>query len=114
MTNAIQLFAVLILALSFGYCVYVLAQNLWLNVQFAQRQDSEREFLRAQTQEIVNRNRIRRAKEEGAWNGYRKFRVSKKIEEAKNTCSFYLTPHDGRSLPPIERGQFWTCRLDIH
>lgn len=113
MTNAIQLFAVLILALSFGYCVYVLAQNLWLNVQFAQRQDSEREFLRAQTQEIVNRNRIRRAKEEGAWNGYRKFRVSKKINEAKDICSFYLTPHDGRSVPPFEPGQFLTFQLHI-
>ncbi len=113
MANAIQLFAVFILALSFGYCVYVLAQNIWLNIQFAQRQVTERELFRAQTQEIVNRNRIRREKEEGAWNGYRKFRVSKKVNEAKDICSFYLTPHDGRSVPAFEPGQFLTFQLHI-
>lgn len=113
MANLIQFFALLVLILSFGYCIYVFGQTMWANSRLAQRAISERELIRAQTREIVERTRIHREKEEGAWNGYRKFRVSKKVEEARDICSFYLTPHDGRPVPTFEPGQFLTFRLDI-
>ena len=29
-----------------------------------------------------------------AWNGYRKFVIDRKVEEACDICSFYLVPHD--------------------
>ncbi len=48
---------------------------------------------------------------ESAWNGYRKFTVSKKVEECKDTYSFYLTPHNGRPLPPFKPGQYLTFEL---
>lgn len=113
MANAIQFFALAILVVSFGYCFVLFGQNVRTNRQLVQREMTEREFLRARTREIVDRSRISRAKEDGAWNGYRKFRVSRKVEEAKDTCSFYLSPHDGRKVPPFEPGQFLTFRLDI-
>ena len=100
LANAIQFFALAILVLSFGYCFFLFGQNVRVNRQLVQREMGERELLRVRTREIVDRSRIRKAKEEGAWNGYRKFRVSRKAEEAKDTCSFYLSPHDGR---PVDR-----------
>ena len=33
------------------------------------------------------------------WNGYRKFRVGKKVTEAEGTTSLYLLPHDRKPLP---------------
>ena len=37
---------------------------------------------------------LRRKRSDSAlpWNGYRKFLVSKKVMEAKDVCSFHLTP----------------------
>lgn len=59
--------------------------------------------------EILNR----RAQEapESAWNGYRKFTVSRKVAECEDTYSFYLTPHNGRPLPPFKPGQYLTFEL---
>ncbi|WP_339744154.1 2Fe-2S iron-sulfur cluster-binding protein [uncultured Rubinisphaera sp.] len=47
------------------------------------------------------------------WNGYRKFRVSKKVNEANNICSVYLVPHDGKPLPRYLPGQFVTFRFQM-
>ncbi|HWF20157.1 MAG TPA: FAD-binding oxidoreductase, partial [Verrucomicrobiae bacterium] len=47
------------------------------------------------------------------WNGYRKFRVAKKIQECHGVCSFYLKPHDGKSLPPYKPGQYITFQLNL-
>jgi len=48
---------------------------------------------------------------EAAWNGYRKFTVSKKVEECEDTYSYYLTPHNGRPLPAFKPGQYLTFEL---
>jgi ferredoxin-NADP reductase len=50
---------------------------------------------------------------QSSWNGYRKFRVAKKVCEAKDCCSFYLVPHDGRRLPLFKPGQFLTFQVNI-
>jgi ferredoxin-NADP reductase len=47
------------------------------------------------------------------WNGYRKFRVARKVSECEDIYSFYLSPHDGKSLPPFKPGQYLTFQLDI-
>jgi ferredoxin-NADP reductase len=47
------------------------------------------------------------------WNGYRKFEIVRKELEAADVCSFYLAPHDGKSLTPFRPGQYLTFRLDI-
>src|SRR5688572_5917967 len=33
------------------------------------------------------------------WNGFRKFRVAKKVLECQDVNSFYLAPHDGKPIP---------------
>ena len=47
------------------------------------------------------------------WNGYRKFRVARKVLECHDVYSFYLAPHDGKSLPAFKPGQYVTFQLDI-
>lgn len=48
-----------------------------------------------------------------AWNGYRKFVIDRKVEEACDICSFYLVPHDQKPLPLYKPGQYLTFRLKI-
>ena len=48
-----------------------------------------------------------------AWNGIRKFTVSKKVSECADTYSFYLEPHDGKPLPPFKPGQYLTFQLSV-
>ena len=47
------------------------------------------------------------------WNGIRKFQISKKLKECEDVYSFYLTPHDGKSLPAFKPGQYLTFQLDV-
>ena len=49
--------------------------------------------------QIKTLNLKAQAAPEVAWNGYRKFTVSRKVEECVDTYSYYLTPHDGKALP---------------
>ena len=48
-----------------------------------------------------------------SWAGTRKFRVDEKVDEGGHICSFYLSPHDGKSLPPFLPGQYLTFSLKI-
>jgi hypothetical protein len=58
---------------------------------------------------------LRRQKAEGGlpWNGWRKFVIAKKVMECNDICSFYLAPHDKKSLPDFLPGQYLTFRLNI-
>jgi nitric oxide dioxygenase len=48
----------------------------------------------------------------GGWNGYRDFKVVRKVAECEVVTSFYLQPSDGRELPPFLPGQYITVRID--
>jgi len=84
-----------------------------------QRVFDERQVRRANAQ--IMRERIAAAEAIRAhndqirlgWGGFRKFVIDKKEEEAQDTCSFYLRPHDGLTLPGFKPGQFLTFRLPI-
>jgi uncharacterized protein len=57
--------------------------------------------------------RIDIQRRELAWNGLRKFRIERKFPEAEGVCSFYLTPHDRKPIPPFLAGQHLTFQLRI-
>ncbi|MFT5612578.1 MAG: ferredoxin-NADP reductase [Polaribacter sp.] len=48
-----------------------------------------------------------------SWSGTRKFRLDEIVPEADDICSFYLSPHDGKSLPAFDPGQYLTFQLDV-
>ncbi len=90
---------------------YVATQ--WWAVAARYRFEAKRNRLEldALHQKIEILNRKAQEAPESAWNGYRKFTVSKKVEECEDTYSFYLTPHNGRPLPPFKPGQYLTFEL---
>ena len=71
------------------------------------------EFLRHRARSALAHSRDERQRVELSWNGFRKFQVAKKDRESADVHSFYLTPHDGKPLPPFHPGQFLTFQLKI-
>lgn len=49
----------------------------------------------------------------GGWNGWRKFKVAKKVPESDEITSFYLEPVDGGSIPPFKPGQYTSVRIFV-
>ena len=50
---------------------------------------------------------------QASWNGFRKFKVERKVDEGGDICSFYLVPHDKKPLPTFKPGQYLTFQLRI-
>jgi ferredoxin-NADP reductase len=50
---------------------------------------------------------------EGAWQGWRKFEIHKKVPETGDISSFYLCPHDGQPIPKFLPGQYLTFQLRV-
>ena len=91
---------------------------LGLNVLAAlrrMREDAARSALdlaRFQEELAILREKHRKvASEPLPWNGFRKFVVNRKTLDGPGVCSFYLTPHDAKSLPAFKPGQYVTFRL---
>ncbi|MDP6927645.1 MAG: hypothetical protein QGG84_11220, partial [Rhodospirillales bacterium] len=75
--------------------------------------EHQQDLLRAQIDLISDRRRMEKEKTDLSWNGSRKFEIQRKQIEADGVCSFYLTPHDRKNLPPFEPGQFLTFNLPV-
>ena len=90
-----------------------------LTVSF-RRLSAENEYQRLTLEALQTRldtalvaHRYERDTAEKGWNGYRKFQVHRKVQEAEGVHSFYLTPHDGKPLAPFYPGQYLTFGLKI-
>jgi ferredoxin-NADP reductase len=100
----------------------VLAQGMFVLYASFRRHRLALKLLQHRVEAARETVRALRLKHEGpaepdghAWNGFRKFKVERKVPENRlgDICSFYLTPHDGRPLPPFKPGQFLTFQLPI-
>jgi len=47
------------------------------------------------------------------WEGWRKFKIAKKVRETDNVYSFYLTPKDGKALPEFLPGQYISVKMEM-
>ena len=54
----------------------------------------EAQLFQQRAQLLLQSDRVDRERSELSWNGNRKFYIDRKVEEAKDICSFYLRPHD--------------------
>lgn len=52
------------------------------------------------------------AAQPGGWNGYRQFRVDRKVVESDVVTSLYLKPVDGGPIATFKPGQYITVRVD--
>ncbi len=80
--------------------------------QMTQRREQSQLSIEVMRERIAEAKK-RRAENSLAWNGYRKFVLERRIEEADGICSFQLVPHDGKPLPSFKPGQYLTFRLNI-
>jgi len=51
------------------------------------------------------------AAQPGGWEGFKPFRVVRKVRESEVTASFHLAPLDGAGLPPFQPGQYVSIRV---
>ncbi|KAH6715675.1 globin-like protein [Leptodontidium sp. MPI-SDFR-AT-0119] len=49
----------------------------------------------------------------GGWNGWRQFRVARKLRESGEIISFHLAPEDKKALPMFRPGQFVSVRCYV-
>lgn len=49
----------------------------------------------------------------GGWDGFRGFRVERRVEESDVITSFYLIPEDGGAISSFEPGQYVSIKVDI-
>jgi hypothetical protein len=70
-------------------------------------------LFRRRAQLLLQSDQADRDRNELSWNGNRKFYIDRKVEEAKDICSFYLKPHDRKPLAPFLPGQFLTFQLKV-
>lgn len=94
---------VLVLALLEAHGVSVTARTAEL----------EQKLLTRRIDDLLERGRFEREREQFSWSGWRKFEVMERVEEGGDICSFYLSPHDKRSLPPYLPGQYLTFNLKL-
>jgi uncharacterized protein len=95
---------------------WVSGQGLLLTVRSAVDSTRRRRRYRAHRDEfsrqVATTAQIARAtKAIPEWEGWRSFRAVAIVDEAFDTKSFYLSPVDGRPLPPFLPGQYLTFRL---
>ena len=79
MSDIIQIAALATFLVAFFLLAMMVFREWRLANHAALRELVERERLHAEIGEILERTRIRKDKADGAWNGFRKFRVAKKF-----------------------------------
>lgn len=113
MVAAIHAVALLATLLGAGYLGMLLLEAFRRQRRLADLHEEEKAVLRARLEAVRHPLAQISVQEAQAWSGYRKFRIEGKVLEAESICSFYLSPHDGKPLPPFLPGQYLTFRLAI-
>jgi uncharacterized protein len=78
-----------------------------------QRQRAALDLFRERAERDLITIQHERRRRELEWEGYRKFRIDRKVMETDDICSFYFVPHDQMPIPEFQPGQFLTFRLRI-
>lgn len=104
-----------------GLILVGLAAAQLLQWSFLQRQTAaldrqQRELELAALRERVDmlkEERKRRSRSALAWNGFRKFKLIDRVEEAPGIVSFRLAPHDQKPIAFFRPGQYLSFRLRV-
>ncbi len=100
-----------------GGCAAQMAMGLYGTFQRRVRESDvaarEARLFQQRAQLLLQSDQVERERSELSWNGNRKFYIDRKVEEAKDICSFYLRPHDHKPLAPFLPGQYRTFQLKI-
>lgn len=83
MTDAIQIVSFAVLLSGLAYLLVILGQNLVSNKLLVAREAIERGHLEGVTGEIIDRQRVKKEIQEGAWNGFGNFEFLKNRSKQK-------------------------------
>jgi len=109
----ISIFGVAILLTILLYLTFLIIAQIKTSIGVEKLQEKELGVLVERSERILASVNQDIQDENGAWQGQRKFEIRSKVLEADSIRSFYLTPHDGKPLPPFRPGQFLTFYLKI-
>ncbi len=111
MSAALELIGYLIVSAVAVILVLMVRRQLAVSRFQASREAAELESIQTRL-DAIRQERLRSDDSVSPWNGWREFRVSKKVRESEDICSFYLEPCDGRPLPRFRPGQYLRFQLD--
>lgn len=112
-TQAFYIVGLIILCIV-GLSLLIILLRLVLNlIHHHQFQRLERQKLKRELDILALKHEYQQSYEAHSWNGFRKFTVVDKVEEAENIHSFYLKPHDGKPFSQAKPGQYLTFRFQI-
>ena len=97
-----------------SYLALLIAGQIRATAITARSAELEHTLLQARLKQLQQQGQLEQSKSELSWSGFRKFRILRKIPESRDICSFYLTPHDGKHLPPFTPGQYLTFQLNVN
>jgi len=110
---AISIAALAFLLALIRYTFQLISNNARLFAITRRGFELEADLLRARVDQIIDQIQLEARSEKAYWNGFRKFQVVLKVKETEDVTSFYLSPHDGKPLPPFLPGQYLTFKLNI-
>lgn len=110
---AISVIALIFLLALVVYVLFLLINHFRAHSIYEQNADHEAAILKTLIGQLLDMRRLEVEKTKLSWNGYRKFKVVSKVEEAHDIVSFYLAPHDGRPLPGFLPGQYLTFQISV-
>ncbi len=113
MNIAISFIALVFLLSLVAYVLILIANNSRALAINQDRANLEAELLKVRVDQIMETKRLDDERARLSWNGFRKFRIVSKVKETHDITSFYLSPHDGKSLPGFLPGQFLTFQFHI-
>lgn len=113
LNTAIELAALIFLLVLVRYVVQLIKNNARLFAITQRGYELELELTRARLAQALAQSTQNVSIHPTMWNGFRRFQIISKVIEAKDFCSFYLAPVDGKPLPPFLPGQYLTFKLDI-
>ena len=62
---------------------------------------------------LKKRKYAKTAEKAGGWNGYKSFKVVKKVKESASITSFYFEAEDGTPVISYDSGQYISMKLDL-
>jgi len=115
MIAVLQIGGVAILVLASLQALSALISQVHRSYRTRQMEALKLERFKAETSLLLKKAGTDLQRNADTWSGKRKFRISERQAENKSgsICSFFLTPHDGGTLPAFKPGQFLTFELRI-
>lgn len=94
----------------------------WVRFEYVSSHESSKSFqsnrqrFTEELQQVINAHKAKNPPAKSLaepWKGFRKFRVSRLVQEEGDATSIYLSPQDGRPLPSFFPGQYLTFSLRV-